>query len=72
MNILLNGKTVEIEVGTSINELLKNQNVEMQDYVTVQLNEDLVEREDFDTLILSVGDAVEFIYFMGGGQNGLF
>lgn len=72
MNILVNGKEVNIEAGTSITELLNSQKVEMQDYVTVQLNEDIVEREDFDTLILKEEDAVEFIYFMGGGQNGLY
>lgn len=42
--------------------------MEMQDYVTVQLNDEFVAKEDFETLLLKDGDVVEFLYFMGGGQ----
>lgn len=35
--------------------------------VSVQVNEEFVEREDFDTLQLNEGDSVDFLYFMGGG-----
>ena len=37
------------------------------DYVTVTVNDDFVERDDFETTKLNEGDAVEFLYFMGGG-----
>jgi len=43
--------------------------VEMQDYVTVQINDELVDRADFDTLTVKEGDTVEFLYFMGGGAQ---
>jgi sulfur carrier protein len=36
-------------------------------YVTVQLNEKLVPRADFDTALVRQGVAVEFLYYMGGG-----
>jgi sulfur carrier protein len=37
-------------------------------YVTVQLNEELVPRADFDTVIVQEGAVVEFLYYMGGGS----
>ena len=67
MKITINGKDVLIEKGISIKELLVNQKVEMIDYVTVQINDELITREDFETLIVNEGDVVEFLYFMGGG-----
>jgi sulfur carrier protein len=36
-------------------------------YVTVQLNEELVPRSGFDTVMVQEGAAVEFLYYMGGG-----
>jgi sulfur carrier protein len=35
--------------------------------VSVQVNEEFVERDDFDTTTLNEGDTVDFLYFMGGG-----
>ena len=68
MKITVNGKDVLIEKGIAIKELLVNQKVEMLDYVTVQINDELIAREDFETLIVNEGDVVEFLYFMGGGH----
>ena len=67
MKIAVNGKDVILENALTIKELLEAQKVEMQDYVTVQLNEEFVEREKFDTLLVNGGDVIEFLYFMGGG-----
>jgi sulfur carrier protein len=36
-------------------------------YVTVQLNDELVPRANFDTALVREGAAVEFLYYMGGG-----
>lgn len=68
MKIHANGKEVLLEKELSVKELLSAQNVEMQDYVTVQINDEFVAREDFETLKVKDGDVVEFLYFMGGGQ----
>jgi sulfur carrier protein len=35
--------------------------------VSVQVNEEFVDREEFATLQLNEGDEVDFLYFMGGG-----
>jgi len=49
-------------------ELLEVENVEMPLYVTVSLNDEFLQRENFATTVLKDGDNVEFFYFMGGGQ----
>jgi sulfur carrier protein len=67
MKIKANGKEVLLEKELTVKELLKIQNVEMQDYVTVQVNDEFIVRDDFETLIIKDGDVVEFLYFMGGG-----
>lgn len=67
MKITANGKDVLLEKEVTVKELLGTQKVEMQDYVTVQINDEFIAREDFETLIVREGDVVEFLYFMGGG-----
>lgn len=67
MKVLINGKEVLLEKEITVKELLDVQNVEMKDYVTVQLNDEWVARENFETLVIREGDVVEFLYFMGGG-----
>lgn len=69
MKIKVNGNEVVLEQGTTIKALLSEQKVEMQDYVTVQLNDEIVPREDFESISVKDGDVIEFLYFMGGGAS---
>lgn len=68
MQIKVNGKAVVLEKEVTVKELLEIQKTEMPDYVTVQLNEELVPKEDFETQRIREKDEVEFLYFMGGGR----
>lgn len=68
MKITVNGNEVIAEKELTVDELLVVAKVEMPEYVTVQVNDELVDRENFSTTLLKDGDAVEFLYFMGGGQ----
>ena len=36
--------------------------------VSVQLNDDFVDRNEWDALLIKEGDSVDFLYFMGGGS----
>ena len=36
--------------------------------VSVQVNEEFAEREDWDSIQIKEGDKVDFLYFMGGGN----
>lgn len=67
MQITVNGQAQTMEKEISVKELLAAQQVEMPEYVTVQVNEELVVKENFATTIVKDGDVVEFLYFMGGG-----
>jgi len=69
MNININGESIELESNVSISKLLEVQKVEMPDMVSVELNEEILERGTFDTTIVNNGDKVEFLYFMGGGST---
>ncbi|MBP5668162.1 MAG: sulfur carrier protein ThiS [Salinivirgaceae bacterium] len=65
--ITVNGDKQEVALPITVSELIKQNNVAQPDMVSVQINEEFVEREDYDTTTLSDGDAVDFLYFMGGG-----
>lgn len=66
--ITVNGKIQEVETPITVAELIKLNNVSQPDMVSVQVNEEFVEREDFLTRTLKDGDIIDFLYFMGGGQ----
>ena len=69
MNLTVNGKPAAIDGKEALNvhELLDALKVEQSQYVTVELNGDILDREDFERATVRDGDAVEFLYFMGGG-----
>ncbi|GFO69250.1 thiamine biosynthesis protein ThiS [Geomonas limicola] len=71
MNLTVNGKAASVaETATlSVNGLLDALNVAQKEYVTVEVNGDIVERELFSTTTVKDGDTVEFLYFMGGGAQ---
>ena len=70
MRIRINGddKTLDGN-GLSVTDLLKAQNVEMPEMVSVQLNGSFVAREAFPTTNIKDNDEVDFLYFMGGGSD---
>jgi sulfur carrier protein len=67
MTITANGKPVEISGEISVTRLLDEIKVEMPEYVSVQVNEEMILRANFDTTVIKDGAVVEFLYYMGGG-----
>ena len=67
MRIVVNGEKVEVTDGLTVTQLLKEQCVKTPEYVSVEINGTVLDRKDFPTVTVSEGDAVEFLYFMGGG-----
>ena len=65
--IIVNDEKQEVTLPLSLNELIKINRVFQPEMVTVQVNEEFVEREDWDKTSLNDGDRVDFVYFMGGG-----
>lgn len=65
--LIVNGEEQEVKLPLTVSELIKANNVLQPEMVSVQVNEEFVEREEFDTIQLNDGDSVDFLYFMGGG-----
>ena len=70
MNLTVNGKPAIIDGKDTLNiiDLLAELKEETPEYVTVELNGEILERENFETTLVRNGDEVEFLYFMGGGK----
>ncbi len=68
MIITVAGNKKEVKEAITVKELIELENVENAEYVTVTVNDDFIERSDFDTTALNENDTVEFLYFMGGGS----
>ena len=68
MKLIVNGKECNLTEGLTVSRLLVEQKVKMPDMVSVELNEQILKRSEFETTVLNEGDKVEFLYFMGGGN----
>jgi sulfur carrier protein len=68
VTITANGKPVTISGEISVSKLLEEIKVEMPEYVSVQLNDEMLQRANFDTTTVKDGAVVEFLYYMGGGR----
>ena len=65
--ITVNGEKRTLENPVTVTEYLKACNyVPVQ--VVVELNEEIIKRETYDTTALKYGDVVEILQFMGGGS----
>ena len=65
--ITVNGEEQEVQLPLNLTELIKQNNVEQLDMVSVQVNDDFVDRTEWDSLQIKEGDIVDFLFFMGGG-----
>ncbi len=68
VEIKANGKDTVLKEEVLVRDLLSLLQVEMPEYVTVQINEEIIARADFDKIPVKDGDVVEFLYYMGGGS----
>jgi sulfur carrier protein len=70
MQLTVNGKpaTIAHNETLTIHSLLSELKVAQPEYVTVELNGEILDRESFASTQVKDGDAVEFLYFMGGGR----
>ena len=66
--ITVNGESQEVQLPLSLTELIKQNDVQQPEMVSVQVNDDFVDRAEWDGLQIKEGDTVDFLYFMGGGS----
>lgn len=68
MIITVAGEKKEYNDGTTVSQLIEAEKVENAEYVTVTVNDEFLDREAFSSTVLKENDAVEFLFFMGGGR----
>jgi sulfur carrier protein len=66
--IQVNGNAQEVESSISVIELIKKNDVAQPEMVSVQINGEFVDREEYASTQIKDGDEVDFLYFMGGGS----
>ncbi len=67
MKFQLNGKQVELpEVVDSVGDLLAHYQLQSR-IAVVEVNKEIVMKEEYETKRLFNGDIVEIIHFVGGG-----
>ena len=70
MKLWINGTEESVDNDNlNISELLKVKKVKMPEMVSVELNDEFLNRENFDKINIKEGDKIEFLYFMGGGED---
>ena len=65
MELVINGENKSVTDSISVTTLLKEQNIKMPEMVSVEVNGDILDREQFESTTLKTNDKVEFLYFMG-------
>ena len=66
--IKVNGESQEVVLPMTVEELIKQNNVENPELISVQVNEEFLDRNDYARRQVKDGDEVDFLFFMGGGQ----
>ncbi|MDD2580358.1 MAG: sulfur carrier protein ThiS [Desulfuromonadaceae bacterium] len=66
MQILLNGDYVVTADGATVGSLLLQLGIS-RERVAVELNADIVPKPDYEKQLLSDGDKIEIVHFVGGG-----
>jgi len=66
--ITVNGEEQEVQLPLNLTELIKQNDLQQPEMVSVQVNDNFVDRTEWDGLQIKEGDTVDFLYFMGGGS----
>jgi sulfur carrier protein len=66
MQVRLNGELRDIPDGTSVAGLLVHLGVKAQ-RVAVEVNENVVTKDRYDSHVVAAGDSIEIVAFVGGG-----
>jgi len=66
MKITCNGETKDIDPGTTLVALINNLGLN-PDTVVVECDGRIIKRDEYDTLVLTEGNIIELVRFVGGG-----
>lgn len=62
----MNGKAREVPSGLSVHQLVESFELNPQ-LIVVELNREILSRDQFGEVLVSEGDSVELVHFVGGG-----
>ena len=68
VNVTVNGDSMELADGTTLTRLLEELKLKPE-LVVVELNLNILKREELAQTQLQSGDQVEIVHFVGGGSN---
>ena len=68
MQVKLNGEAKEVREGTTLLGLVEELSL-APERLAVELNSEVVRRADWPSVVLSEGDRVEVVHFVGGGAG---
>ena len=66
MYLEINGKQREVEAGRSVAGLLADLELDPR-LVVVELNREIIRRDEIENVALNEGDRLEIVHFVGGG-----
>ncbi|WP_456387357.1 sulfur carrier protein ThiS [Desulfolithobacter sp.] len=66
MHIICNGQQQEIKAETTLSSLLDSLKLRPESIVA-EVNNNIIDPDQYDTLLLQDGDRVELVRFVGGG-----
>ncbi|MBP5502069.1 MAG: sulfur carrier protein ThiS [Bacteroidales bacterium] len=66
--ITVNGNNQEVTLPLTLDQLITLNQVANPEMVSVQINDNFIEREKFGSTQIYDGDIIDFLYFMGGGR----
>jgi thiamine biosynthesis protein ThiS len=66
IQVQVNGKERKVQSGLSVHQLVESFNLDPK-LIVVELNREILSRDQFDDVEVSEGDAVELVHFVGGG-----
>ena len=58
----------EVTLPLTLDQLITLNQVANPEMVSVQINDNFIEREKFGSTQIYDGDIIDFLYFMGGGR----
>ena len=66
IQVHVNGKEREVQSGLSVHQLVESFDLNPR-LIVVELNREILSRDQFKDVQVSEGDAVELVHFVGGG-----
>jgi thiamine biosynthesis protein ThiS len=66
IQVQVNGKEREVQHGLSVHELVESFDLNPL-LIVVELNREILSRDQFKDVQVSEGDALELVHFVGGG-----